>query len=129
MRQRKVKNDSKDNKKNARSSPIEEDDDSSLPTDHVVLPPFDDLPPLPTPVTLLSPPKQWQHISWKMWSLLAIVRIVVSTLPLGYVHPDEHFQSVEIAAKQVFGYQVFTPWEFEFNFEIGQPPIRSILFP
>lgn len=42
----------------------------------------------------------------------------------GYIHPDEYFQSPEITAGDVFGFQTLRTWEFNETF-----PIRSILFP
>jgi len=42
-------------------------------------------------------------------ALLAVLGAVFSR---GYVHPDEFFQSVEIAARDVLGYRVFVPWEW-----------------
>lgn len=42
----------------------------------------------------------------------------------GYIHPDEYFQSPEITAGDVFGFQTLRTWEFNETF-----PIRNILFP
>ncbi|CAJ0766996.1 22772_t:CDS:2 [Entrophospora sp. SA101] len=44
--------------------------------------------------------------------LSCLLRLWSSTLP-GYIHPDEFFQSPEIMGEDIFGYEVFRPWEFE----------------
>ncbi len=31
----------------------------------------------------------------------------------GYIHADEFFQSQEIMARDLFGFSVYTPWEFQ----------------
>ncbi|CAB4383017.1 unnamed protein product [Rhizophagus irregularis] len=54
---------------------------------------------------------------------LCVLRLWCSTLP-GYIHPDEFFQSPEVMGGDVFGYEVFRPWEFE-----QSPQCRSIVIP
>ncbi|CAH1756712.1 11982_t:CDS:2 [Entrophospora sp. SA101] len=55
--------------------------------------------------------------------LSCLLRLWSSTLP-GYIHPDEFFQSPEIMGEDIFGYEVFRPWEFE-----KSPQCRSIIVP
>jgi phosphatidylinositol glycan class Z len=44
--------------------------------------------------------------------LLFFLRLFAAIAGVGYIHPDAFFQSSEVAAKFVFGYEVVTPWEF-----------------
>ncbi|KAJ9592184.1 hypothetical protein L9F63_001300, partial [Diploptera punctata] len=58
------------------------------------------------------------------WFLVAL-RIIITLLPQnGYIHPDEHFQSLEVVAGDVFDIEANRPWEFNTTF-----PIRSIALP
>ncbi|KAL1915237.1 uncharacterized protein VTP21DRAFT_7513 [Calcarisporiella thermophila] len=52
---------------------------------------------------------------------LVVARAFLALLP-GYIHPDEFFQSPEIAAGDIFGYQTLRPWEFDEG-----SPSRSIV--
>ncbi|XP_077870334.1 GPI alpha-1,2-mannosyltransferase 4-like [Saccoglossus kowalevskii] len=53
------------------------------------------------------------------------LRIILVILPQnGFVYPDEFFQNPEVIAGDVFGYEVYTPWEYNNN-----SPCRNILFP
>ena len=38
---------------------------------------------------------------------------ILIALQPSYIHPDEHFQSLEVVASQVLGVKGTTPWEFE----------------
>ncbi|CAG8480146.1 5028_t:CDS:10 [Ambispora leptoticha] len=58
-----------------------------------------------------------------LYTLLCLMRLGCSLLP-GYVHPDEFFQSPEIMAGDVLGYEVYRPWEFNEHL-----PSRSIFIP
>ncbi|XP_031564651.1 GPI mannosyltransferase 4-like [Actinia tenebrosa] len=59
------------------------------------------------------------------WLALLFIRFLWVISPQsGYIHPDEYFQSPEITAGDVFGFQTLRTWEFNETF-----PIRSILFP
>ncbi|CAG8786814.1 27395_t:CDS:2, partial [Racocetra persica] len=49
---------------------------------------------------------------------------LICALSTGYIHPDEFFQSPEIMGGDVFGFEVFRPWEFE-----KYPQCRSIVIP
>lgn len=58
---------------------------------------------------------------WCLWIALAAVRIALVTVPqTGYIHPDEFFQSTEVAAGDIFGLKVRRTWEFT-----SVHPIRS----
>lgn len=52
-----------------------------------------------------------EKLSW-MYRILLLARLVIALSFQGYVHPDEFFQSSEIAARDVLSMHVFTPWEF-----------------
>ncbi|XP_046734922.1 GPI mannosyltransferase 4 [Diprion similis] len=57
--------------------------------------------------------------------LLAILRVALTLIPqIGYIHPDEYFQSIEVIAGEYFDIDVYKPWEYNATF-----PIRSILIP
>ncbi|KJE93020.1 hypothetical protein, variant [Capsaspora owczarzaki ATCC 30864] len=62
---------------------------------------------------------------WWMYSLLMLVRAASIALP-GYIHPDEFFQSPEVAARDVLELDsAFIPWEFANT----ETPSRSAVFP
>jgi phosphatidylinositol glycan class Z len=46
-----------------------------------------------------------------LYALAVAVRLGAIVLP-GYIHPDEVFQSQEVVAAALFGYDAFIPWEF-----------------
>lgn len=51
----------------------------------------------------------------KLVSYVGLVMGFILSLQPSYVHPDEHFQSVEILMKRIGGINGFFPWEFELN--------------
>ncbi|XP_035793410.1 GPI mannosyltransferase 4-like [Anopheles albimanus] len=54
--------------------------------------------------------------------ILCFLRIVLVFVPqLGYLHPDEFFQSVEVVAGDEYGLEVTRSWEFNSTF-----PVRSM---
>lgn len=62
------------------------------------------------------------------WIKVHLILLVIRFLCLflnGYPHPDEFFQSPEIAAADIFEFDVFIPWEFA---DITTP-CRSIISP
>lgn len=59
----------------------------------------------------------------QLYLVLLFLRLICALLP-GYIHPDEFFQSPEVTAGDVFGYDVFVPWEFK-----SELPARSIVLP
>lgn len=50
-------------------------------------------------------------------------RVFVASFTITFFQPDEYYQSLEVAHREVFGYGHLT-WEWTSN-----PPIRSIFFP
>ena len=57
--------------------------------------------------------------------VLLLMRFVLCCLPLpGYIHPDEFFQSPEIAGDDVLGFKTTRTWEWDMD-----SPARSIIFP
>lgn len=56
-----------------------------------------------------------------IWLFALTIRIVISIISKGYTHPDEYYQSIEIAYEKVFGIGRI-PWEFEEG-------IRSWVYP
>lgn len=58
-----------------------------------------------------------------IYIFLCFLRLICALSP-GYIHPDEFFQSPEIMGGDVFGFEVFRPWEFE-----QYPQCRSIVIP
>ncbi|KAK6194487.1 hypothetical protein SNE40_000113 [Patella caerulea] len=57
--------------------------------------------------------------------VLIILRFLLVLSPqIGYIHPDEFFQTVEIAAGDILNIDVFRAWEFNWTM-----PLRSISFP
>lgn len=51
-------------------------------------------------------------ISWRHYYLGSIGLRFVLALCNSYIHPDEHFQSLEVLASRVFGFSTSEPWEF-----------------
>jgi len=47
-----------------------------------------------------------------IWFLAFVVRILASIFSKGFIHPDEHYQSIEIAYYEIYG-EGYIPWEFE----------------
>uniref|UniRef100_A0A182TH70 Mannosyltransferase n=1 Tax=Anopheles melas TaxID=34690 RepID=A0A182TH70_9DIPT len=64
-------------------------------------------------------PKDPSLVSYFILSFLRIVLVFVPQL--GYIHPDEFFQSVEVVAGDEYGLEVTRTWEFNTTF-----PIRSM---
>lgn len=63
-------------------------------------------------------------LGWFPYFLLALLRITfVLHTQSGYVHPDEFFQSVEVASGDIYGLDVFRPWEFQLS---THGPLRSM---
>ncbi|XP_050413789.1 GPI mannosyltransferase 4 [Patella vulgata] len=57
--------------------------------------------------------------------VLIILRFLLVLSPqIGYIHPDEFFQTIEIAAGDILNTDVFRAWEFN-----STMPLRSISFP
>jgi phosphatidylinositol glycan class Z len=59
-----------------------------------------------------------------MYACLIILRLLAAVQSPAYIHPDEHFQSTEVAAADVLGVQTSQPWEFT-----AQHPARSAIGP
>ncbi len=67
-------------------------------------------------------------VYWKVWDLywiLAALRVGLVLLPEnGYLHPDEFFQTAEVAAGDALKLQVERTWEFNVT-----SPLRSMVIP
>uniref|UniRef100_A0A1A9X306 Mannosyltransferase n=1 Tax=Glossina brevipalpis TaxID=37001 RepID=A0A1A9X306_9MUSC len=60
--------------------------------------------------------------NWSTYLFFAVLRLVLVFIPqLGYVHPDEHFQSVEIVNGDHFHLEHVRTWEFN-----NTMPMRSM---
>ncbi|XP_052873455.1 GPI mannosyltransferase 4 [Anopheles cruzii] len=63
--------------------------------------------------------------SFVSYFILCFLRVVLVFVPqLGYIHPDEFFQSVEVVAGDEYGLEVTRTWEFNSTF-----PVRSMAIP
>src|SRR3989338_7325407 len=63
--------------------------------------------------------------SKKVYVGFCFLRVLCAVFLLGYIHPDEYFQSCEVVAGDVFSFQNLTiPWEFS-----PADPNRSIVPP
>lgn len=52
-------------------------------------------------------------VSWPFYLILLIIRFsLIYFAQHGYIHPDEYFQSVEIAAGDIYGFDILRPWEY-----------------
>ncbi|XP_058802854.1 GPI mannosyltransferase 4 isoform X2 [Phymastichus coffea] len=60
-----------------------------------------------------------------LYWFFALLRLLFNFFPqTGYIHPDEFFQYIEVAAGDSFDIDVYKPWEYNVTF-----PIRSSIFP
>lgn len=55
----------------------------------------------------------------EVYRCAVVLRVAFVFIGSGYVHPDEYFQSSEIAARDVLNVTAFTPWEFGGNSTTG----------
>ncbi|KHC81368.1 GPI mannosyltransferase 4 [Candida albicans SC5314] len=60
------------------------------------------------------------NFNWRTFYLLTIVFRFVFTLSDSYIHPDEHFQSLEVLTNRILNYSTNIPWEFQ------DDPARSL---
>lgn len=58
-------------------------------------------------------------VNWRFIYFLSIGFRFVFALSDSYIHPDEHFQSLEVLAGKIFNFSNTIPWEFQSN------PVRS----
>jgi len=58
----------------------------------------------------------------RVYYLLVLLRLALVFVSFGYIHPDSFFQSPEVVAGELFGFDVEKTWEFE-----GPQPCRSIV--
>lgn len=81
---------------------------------------------MPPPKNRRAPVKNGRDVTLQRFlHAMYALRILVTLSPQhGYIHPDEYFQFTEGVAGNVFGTQVFTPWEFKTD-----QPLRSVFFP
>ena len=66
----------------------------------------------PTP-RLLSSEIMIKILNWRNVYLLTIPLRIVLALSNSYIHPDEHFQSLEVLSARILGYETNIPWEFD----------------
>ncbi|ODV78941.1 glycosyltransferase family 22 protein [Suhomyces tanzawaensis NRRL Y-17324] len=59
-------------------------------------------------------------VNWRLVYFLSIGLRFVFALSNSYIHPDEHFQSLEVLSGRILGYSSAVPWEF------GQSAARSL---
>ncbi|KAK4878258.1 hypothetical protein RN001_010764 [Aquatica leii] len=58
----------------------------------------------------------------KPYLFFALLRVILTCLPqIGYIHPDEYFQSIEVIAEKSLNVRVAKPWEFNVT-----QPIRTV---
>ncbi|VDQ10216.1 unnamed protein product, partial [Trichobilharzia regenti] len=66
----------------------------------------------------------YRLFGWIIYVVLLCLRFIfVFDLQSGYLHPDEYFQSIEIAAGDVYNLKVMRTWEFKVN---NMGPVRSV---
>ncbi|NPE08144.1 MAG: phospholipid carrier-dependent glycosyltransferase [Asgard group archaeon] len=46
-----------------------------------------------------------------IWFVALVIRILAAVFSKGYIHPDEQYQSIEVAYNEIFGFGKL-PWEF-----------------
>lgn len=58
--------------------------------------------------------RNWVKDNWLIlfiWTLALALRIISAILSKGYIHADEHYQSIEVVYNEIFGIGII-PWEF-----------------
>ncbi|CAH8513390.1 unnamed protein product [Schistosoma haematobium] len=61
---------------------------------------------------------------WVIYILLLFLRFLfVFDLQSGYLHPDEYFQGIEVAAGDIYNLDVLRTWEFQLD---DKGPLRSV---
>ncbi|KAL6452434.1 SMP3 GPI mannosyltransferase 4 [Candida maltosa Xu316] len=60
------------------------------------------------------------NLNWRTFYLFTIIFRFVFTLSDSYIHPDEHFQSLEVLSNRILDYSTNIPWEFH------ESPARSL---
>ncbi|CAI5756372.1 unnamed protein product [Candida verbasci] len=59
-------------------------------------------------------------MNWRYIYLFSILLRIYFCLSNSYIHPDEHFQSLEVLSNYILGYDTNIPWEYKY------PPSRSL---
>jgi len=70
---------------------------------------------------------------WRVWDiywLFVLLRIVLAVIPTnsGYIHPDEHFQSVEVVLGDVLELDTHRTWEFNISAPLRSPSLPFLLY-
>lgn len=64
---------------------------------------------------------------YRLYQLALFLRLLVALTSTSFIHPDEHFQHAEVAAKLAFSYPEVSDgplvtWDW-----LGSSPVRSVL--
>ena len=64
------------------------------------------------------------------YSLALLLRLLFTLLPAntGYIHPDEHFQSVEVVVGDVLGFSTLRTWEWNPENPLRSPTLPLLLY-
>lgn len=70
---------------------------------------------------------------WKVWDiywLFVVLRVLLAVVPTnsGYIHPDEHFQSVEVVVGDVLELDTHRTWEFNISAPLRSPTLPFLLY-
>ncbi|KAK6458628.1 alpha 1,2 mannosyltransferase [Scheffersomyces xylosifermentans] len=61
------------------------------------------------------------YLSWRQFYFVLLGLRFYFALSNSYIHPDEHFQTLEVLTNRIFNYSTNVPWEFS-----SKDPARSI---
>ena len=64
------------------------------------------------------------------YSLALLLRLAFTLMPAntGYIHPDEHFQSVEVVVGDVLGFSTLQTWEWDPDNPLRSPTLPLLLY-
>ena len=78
----------------------------------------------------LSEAKQLLTCGGTPYYLALLLRLLFTLLPAntGYIHPDEHFQSVEVVVGDVLGFSTVRTWEWDPENPLRSPTLPLLLY-
>ena len=81
-------------------------------------------------VKVLSDARQLLRCGGFPYSLALLLRLAFTLMPAntGYIHPDEHFQSVEVVVGDVLGFSTLQTWEWDPDNPLRSPTLPLLLY-
>ena len=81
-------------------------------------------------MAILSEAKQLLRCGGALYCLALLLRLLFTLSPAntGYIHPDEHFQSVEVVVGDVLGFSTMRTWEWDPENPLRSPTLPLLLY-